>query len=174
MQGKIVEYKLLLEKKSKIFQSGIFERNVDLFNPDIFNKENVEWVFLIIDSRAKTINYELCLVPMLDFVAIRENQRNPSKVQKITLNNNQIVEAKSLSDFSKGEEVYDNLGLSNDVYLVYQGLVLENNFHDCYNLQVTFTERKEDNLMNKRKEFFQKFFMFDKTHIDLMYILVNF
>jgi hypothetical protein len=159
----------LLEKKSKIFQSGIFEKNVELFNPELFNKENVEWVFLIIDSRAKTINYELCLVPMIDFVSIRENPRNPSKIQKINVDNNLRLEARAIVDFSKGEEVYDNLGLSNDLYLIYHGVVLENNFHDCYSIQVTFTERKEDSLMNKRKDFFQKFFMFDKAHIDLMY-----
>lgn len=105
---------------------------------------------------------------MIDFVAIRENPRNPTKTQKISLDKNQVVEARAISDFLVGEEVFDNLGLSNDNYLVYQGIILENNFHDCYNLQVTFSERKEDNLMNKRKDFFQKFFMFDKSHVDLM------
>lgn len=128
----------------------------------------MEWVFLIIDSRAKSLNYELCLVPMLDLVDIKENSKNPTKIQKITVSQDQLVEAKAISDFSQGEEVYDNLGLSNDIYLVYHGIVLESNFYDCYNLQLTFTERKEDNLINKRKDFFQKFFMFDKTHIDLM------
>jgi hypothetical protein len=158
----------LLEKKARIFQSALFEKNPELFDLEVFNKENMEWVFMTIDSRAKSVNYELCLLPMLDFVAIRENVDNPTKTQKISINNND-AQATAIADFAKGEEVYDNLGLSNDIYVVYHGIVLENNFHDCYNLQVTFSERKEDNLIEKRKNFFQKFFMFDKTHVDLMY-----
>lgn len=151
-----------------MFQSALFEKHPDLFNPEVFNAENIEWIFHIIDSRAKIINYELTLLPMIDLFAISENQSNPTKVQKLSWINSQIIEATAISDFSKGEQIYDNLGLSNDIYVVYHGIVLKNNFNDCYNLQATFSERKEDNLLNKRKDFFQKFFMFDKTHIDLM------
>lgn len=167
IKGKVVDYKLLIEKKARVFQTALFEKNPNLFDLEAFNKENIEWIFMTIDSRAKTVGYELCMVPMIDIVAIRENPSNPTKIQKITSENN-VAEAKAISDFAAGEQVYDNLGQSNDIYLLYQGFVLENNFHDCYNIQLTFSERKEDNLVDKRKSFFQKFFMFDRTHIDLI------
>ena len=105
---------------------------------------------------------------MLDLVAIGENPKNPTKVQKISLSETNHSTSNALTDFTKNSQLYDNLGLSNDVYLVHHGLVLENNFNDCYNLQLTFSERKEDSLIDKRKEFFQKFFMFDRIHVDLM------
>src|SRR5690606_16131095 len=138
--GKIVDYKLFIEKKAQAFQSAIFDKDTELFNSEVFNKENIEWVFLTIDSHSRSVNYQLSLVPMLDLVAIKENNKNPTKVQKVYLSESENAEAKAVSDFAKGEQVYDNLGLSNDLYLLYHGFVLENNSHDCYSLQATFSE----------------------------------
>lgn len=147
---------------------NLFNKNPELFNSEIFNKENMEWIFLTIDTRLKLVENSLRIVPMLDFLLIGENPQNPTKIQKISLFDSQIIKAVAIADFSKGDMIYDNLGLSNDILMVYHGTVLENNSFDCYNLQLTFTERREDNLILKRKDFFQKFFMFDKNHIDLM------
>ena len=108
------------------------------------------------------------LVPMLDLVKCKENPKNPAKTQKITLSPEIIVESRALSDFTKNSEVYDNYGQTNEIYLIYHGFILEDNFFDCYSFAATFTERREDPLAQKRKSFFEKFFLYDKSHIDLM------
>jgi hypothetical protein len=90
------------------------------------------------------------------------------KSRKAEEGENGIILFKSLMDFEIGGHVYDNNGVGNDVNLVYHGLVKENNINDCVEVSFTFTERREDKLSAERIKFFQKYFMFDRTHIDVM------
>ena len=90
------------------------------------------------------------------------------KVRKAEEGENGMIVFKSLTDFQANDNVYDNIGLGNDVYLVYNGFVKENNIHDCAEVAFTFTERREDKLSSVRIKFFQKYFMFDRAHIDVM------
>jgi hypothetical protein len=90
------------------------------------------------------------------------------KVRKAEEGENGMIVFKSLMDFKANDNVFDNIGLGNDVYLAYNGFVKENNIHDCVEVAFTFTERREDKLSNERVKFFQKYFMFDRTHIDVM------
>ena len=52
---------------------NLFNKNPELFNSEIFNKENMEWIFLTIDTRLKLVENSLRIVPMLDFLLIGEN-----------------------------------------------------------------------------------------------------
>lgn len=107
---------------------------------------------------------------MHDLIAFKESPRNPSKVFKGEINKEGVSHTKAITSFYKDEEVYENIGWNNENLLTYQGKLVENNFHDCYSLTLVFSERKEDKLANKRKDFFKKYFMFDSQNIDLMYI----
>jgi len=166
---KIVDYRILFEKRLRGFQSAMFDKNQSIFNSEHYNKENLEWALHILDSRLRTVNFENALIPMLDFINCKDNPKNPSKIQKIVLNaETNHSESKAMADFAKDSQVFDSYGYNNDILLTYQGFALEDGYFDCYSFSATFSERKDDNLISKRKDFFQKFFMFDRTHIDLL------
>lgn len=54
---KIVDYKIAIEKRARNLVKGLFSQNSELFDPEIFNEDNVEWALYLIDSRIQTINY---------------------------------------------------------------------------------------------------------------------
>lgn len=110
----------------------------------------------------------MTLIPLIDFVGIGEHPSNPMKTRKAEEGENGMVVLKSLIDLKQNDIVIDSLGLGNDVYLAYNGFIQENNIHDCVELVFSFSERREDKFANERIKFFQKYFMFDRTHIDSM------
>ena len=55
---KTVEYKFAVEKKAKIYNAFFFEKNKELFNSDIYNVDNIEWIFMLLDSRLKIVGNE--------------------------------------------------------------------------------------------------------------------
>lgn len=54
---KLVDYKISIEKKASSLVRGLFSKNTDLFDPEIYNEDNVEWALNMIDTRLQTINY---------------------------------------------------------------------------------------------------------------------
>lgn len=134
----------------------------EVFDNNLYNIENLEWAMLIIDTRSTLIGYENLLVPMLDFVNIRESPRNPSRTMKLKFEENQHAEVKSQSDVAKGAEVFENLPLSSDNLLLTKGIINENNFHDCYSFIGNFDERSQDDGLNRiRNAVFSRYFLFD-------------
>jgi hypothetical protein len=119
---------------------------------------------MTIESRQIFINFESLIVPMLDFARFKEIQeKNKNKFDE-----NKKADIKANENYNKGQEVYYNLGASNNDHLIYHGITLENNPNDCYNIFLSFTDNTDDDLKDKRKEFFSKFFMYDSNHQDLM------
>ena len=138
-------------------------------NADVWNEENLEWAIMIIDSRIKYIDYEAFLVPMYDIADFRESKHDPSKVTKLKFSentNHTIVTA--IDDFKKDQEIFENVGLNSDYYLLYQGVVVEPNSNDCYSITLSFSERKDDELKYKRRDFFSKYFLYDSNESDEM------
>ncbi|MFO0515296.1 MAG: SET domain-containing protein [bacterium] len=54
---KLVDYKISIEKKANSLVRGLFSKAPELFDPEIFNEDNVEWALNMIDTRLQTINY---------------------------------------------------------------------------------------------------------------------
>ena len=134
------------------------------YDREIFNFENLEWAMMIIDTRATQIGFEALLVPMLDFVNIKESAKNPSRTLKLKFGENEISEVKSQSDVAKGAEVFENLPLNSDDLLLKKGIVNENNFHDCYSFNGNFEDRsKNDGLARFRNVIFARYFLFDEN-----------
>ena len=122
---------------------------------------------MILDSRLIYVDYEAFLVPMLDFANYQENTEKAFRA-KFEEGNPESTLIKSDSSITKGSQVFLNLGYSNQNYLLYHGIALKDNSHDCYAITATFTERQEDELREQRKNFFAKYFLFDKNEIDQM------
>lgn len=53
--------------------------------------------------------------------------------------------------------------------LAYHGITVDNNYYDCYGIQVTFSGNKDDSLSEKRRRFYAKFFLYDSNQVDVMY-----
>lgn len=142
--------------------------NTQIFNPEYFNESNFEWACFILDSRMIYIDYEAFLVPMLDIFQPKQSHKNPYKVLKLKFEENGNSIVKAIDNFEKGKEVFENIGFNSDNYLLYKGLVIENNFLDCYSLSASFNDKAEDGLKDIRKAVFSRYFLFDSNVSDLM------
>ncbi len=100
---------------------------------------------------------------------MRYSSANEEKVSVFEKDlNTSIVTVKSHKDFKKGEEVTVSGRINGMNLLTYQGVVIENNYFDCYGLVLSFSQNKDDALSQKRKEFFAKFFLYDTQELDIM------
>lgn len=117
---------------------------------------------MIMDTRATNVGMEVLLVPMLDFVNIKESWKNPSRTLKLKFDENSISEVKSQADVARNGEVFENLPHNSDNLLIYKGIVNENNFHDCYSFIGNFADRSQkDGLGRVRNDVFSKYYLFD-------------
>lgn len=105
---------------------------------------------------------------MLDLVQPRESPVNPARVLKLKFEENGDAIVRAMTDFSEGQPIFENFGLNSDDYLIHKGLVLENNFHDCYSLSASFDDKAEDGLKEYRKAVFARYFLFDSNVSDIM------
>jgi hypothetical protein len=143
--------------------------NTNEFDQDFFNTENLEWACMILDSRLMYINYEAFLIPMLDFANYQEDEENPTRTFRPKFDEGYSkTDIKTQGNYAKDKQVFENIGYSGDNYLLYHGISLPNNGHDCYSTSLTFSEKQEDNLREYRKAFFARYFLFDKNDIDQM------
>jgi len=166
---KFIDYKFLIEKKAKNYYHGIVANNTEQFDQDYFNEENIKWACMILDSRLMYIDYEAFLIPMLDFANYAENEQDKNKIFRAKFNEDYTKsEVKAMKNFIRDHDVYESLGYNNDNYLIYHGIALKENFHDCYSISLTFSERQDDNLREKRITYFSKYFLYDKNDIDQM------
>ena len=158
---------MLLGKKAKYLHNIIVANNTDIFDTDFYNLENIEWACIILDSRLIYVDYEAFLIPMLDFANYKENSNNPDKVFQANFSG-KSTQIKAGDNLNKNEQLFESFKYSNDYLLVHHGMTLENNYHDCFLLNMGFTNRQDDSLRNERKNFFAKFFLYDSNHLDTM------
>ncbi len=103
---------------------------------------------------------------MLDLVQVKESANNPSRVLKLQFEENGDAVVRAQADFSKGQPVFENFGMTSDDYLLYKGIVLENNFHDCFSFTLSFNDKAEDGLKEYRKLVFARYFLLDSNEND--------
>lgn len=147
---------------------SLVQNNSETFNPEYFTESNLEWACFILDSRMIYVGYEAFLIPMMDLAQPRESAKNPARVLKLKFDENGNAFVKANSDFFESQEVFENIGYNSDNYLLYKGLVLKNNFYDCFSLAASFNEKAEDGLKEVRKAVFSRYFLFDSNVSDLM------
>lgn len=75
---------------------------------------------------------------------------------------------KAVSYVSAGSQIVNNIGFSNANYLMYHGLSFHDNDNDCYLVTLSFSERQDDNLRFQRKQYFSRYFLYDKNDSDEM------
>lgn len=157
----------MIEKKARNYYHAIVANNTDIMDPEFFNEENLEWACLILDSRLIYVDYEAFLIPMLDFANYKESTQNPTKILRAKFDESYTTtEIKAMEDVGANSQIFENLGYSNDNYLLYHGIVLKDNSHDCYSLSLSFSERQDDSLREQRRTFFGKYFLYDKSNSD--------
>ena len=104
---------------------------------------------------------------MLNFINVKQHKTNLEKtfLHKKTANS---IEFYTMESALAGKEILGNFGKNNEDLLMYKQVFLPNNHNDCLLLSLSFTDRKDDALAERKKEFFQKYFLFDKNHFDIM------
>jgi histone-lysine N-methyltransferase SETD3 len=137
VRGAVVEYKAKIARSYAQVTKAVVEK----FFPEGEVKEamgfkNYKWAHAILDSRAIWWAGQRHLVPLLDMINCMEGP-DPDRVHGTDLDAAK-VNANTLSpwDFAKGEQVFENYGQPNHIYLMYHGFVLADNTHDCSLLEV--------------------------------------
>lgn len=165
-----MEYHLYLDNKA----SGIFRTIVqgypDIFDKELFSKDNIYWALTVIDNRLLFSNWEASLIPMIDCITfgVRENDNENEGKFSPQVDENRNLRIPAQSKFAKGSLIVDNIGFSNEKLVMSYGQFIQGLSKDCFTLSVSFTGIKEDTLAYKRKEFFSKYFLFDQNHHDLV------
>ncbi|GLD92375.1 hypothetical protein PINS_up000908 [Pythium insidiosum] len=103
---------------------------------------NYQWAAAVLDSRSIWWSGQRHLVPLLDMVNCEERHADgerPHTPHHTTLSaRGDAAETHASWAFRAGEQVVENYGQPNYIYLLYHGFVLSGrNSHDCAHLQLT-------------------------------------
>lgn len=142
------------------------------FDPELFSVNNLLWALLTIDTRLNFIQYQAFMIPFLDCVVFHENPNHLGKSFNPDFKNegnNFLITLKALDNFNKGEMIYENMPYSNEKTLIRNGKISKGKSNDCYNIELSFTRRKdEDDLAHTRADFYKKYFLYSSGEYDLM------
>lgn len=108
------------------------------------------------------------IIPIVDLCNIDIPKANPSYVTRFKLDSNDKARFFAPQAMAKGDELVLSFGYNSDHLLLHYGKVIEPNPNDCLSLGMSFSERKDDNLIGKRSAFFGKYFLYDRNHFDLI------
>ena len=172
---KLVDYKIQTEQRARNVVHGLLSQHPDLFNPDIFNEENMQWAYNLYDASIHYVESKSLLIPFIDFMSFSAENEIGSFEKEVIVNKEEPLKYTlkvKLSGYKRilnGSEVKRNPKLNGDVLMTYYGLALDNNEdNDCLSLGLSFSERKDDKLISERIKFFGKFFLYDRNHYDLI------
>lgn len=162
---KLIEYKFNAERTAKGIYQYFVKNNTDIFDPEIFNVENIEWAMLTLDQRLTFIGYETFLIPMLDFSNLKFDLEDKfsTKFNEESKTANIIVS----ENVKKGGEIFFSKQMNNDNALIHHMTVPENNEHNCYSISLSFSS-KDDSLRGERSQYFGKYFLYDSNMRDVM------
>jgi hypothetical protein len=99
------------------------------------------WATAVLDSRSIWWGGQRHLVPLLDMVNCRElapNKAHKAHHTELAGEDGEFADTRASWAFASGEEVVENYGQPNYIYLLYHGFVLEHNSHDCVHLRIDF------------------------------------
>ncbi|KAJ0393566.1 hypothetical protein ATCC90586_007025 [Pythium insidiosum] len=115
-------------------------------------REHYRWATAILDSRSIWWGGQRHLVPLLDMVNCLEREDPASghasarrhMPHHTTLSaSGDTAETRASWPFQAGEQVVENYGQPNYIYLLYHGFVLARNSHDCAHLQFSIAASSE-------------------------------
>lgn len=108
----------------------------DSATPRPFSFEHYKWAHCILDSRAIWWAGQRNLVPLLDMINCKEGP-DGSRVHSTKLDAAGVnAVTRAPWSFGEGEQVFENYGQPNHIYMQYHGFVLTSNAHDCVLLEL--------------------------------------
>jgi hypothetical protein len=111
------------------------------FPPGIFTLQTYRWATVILDSRSIWWAGSRHLVPMLDFINCKENEAKPDLLHSTVMDEKGAhAVTKGGGLFPAGTQVFENYGQPNHIYFMYHGFTLDNNTHDCVNIEFTMSK----------------------------------
>jgi histone-lysine N-methyltransferase SETD3 len=120
--------------------------------PDAYSFPNYHWAHAVLDSRAIWWSSQRNLVPLLDMINCAEGP-DPARVHRTDLDSSR-VNAVTLApwNFKGGEQVFENYGQPNHIYMQYHGFMLEDNTHDCVllALKIEVSSLRADKALGQR------------------------
>lgn len=164
---KIVDYKIQTEQKIENIIEHIIKPNSELFDVDIFNKENFEWAFYLYNSSIEHFNSESFLIPYLHLAELTKEIKNTIYPTSFNIVENSIGVAFA-NPVKKGQELRRNTSVNDDTSLMYYGKILDNSKDDCLSLKLSFADFKDDTLIAKRNDYFKKYFTFNNESFNVI------
>lgn len=116
------------------------------------------WANAVMDSRSIWWGGQRHLVPLLDVINYRElapNKTHTAHQTQVAGDGGRFADTRASWAFAAGDEVVENYGQPNYIYLLYHGFVLEHNSHDCAHLRIDFAasfrgEKANDAALRRR------------------------
>lgn len=112
--------------------------------------ERFLWANAILDSRSIWWGGQRHLVPLLDMVNCRELAPNKQHKAHRTDRNGEFADTRASWVFQAGDEVVENYGQPNYIYLMYHGFVLDENSYDCAHLRMDFRTNIKDEVVKRK------------------------
>ena len=134
--GALKAYKDKIRRKFQGVKKHLFSEYSHYLPPDTYNYDNYRWAHAILDSRRIWWNGEGHLTPMLDLINCMEGP-DPSRVHSTRLDRrSENAITKAPWEFKKGEQLFEPYGQANHIYVMYHGFLLDQNSHDCVQIQL--------------------------------------
>mmetsp|Transcript_703 Transcript_703/g.894 ORF Transcript_703/g.894 Transcript_703/m.894 type:complete len:972 (+) Transcript_703:13-2928(+) len=173
VQSSILQYKSEILKrwdvvKDKSFLGPAFKT---LF-PTLTEAE-FRWGHYILDSRSIWWNNKRHLVPLLDLINcgegdwLEKGRDSPNRVHSTKQSSHmdrhhgttiETADTYSSQELKIGEQLFENYGQPNNIYLQYHGFVLDDNSHDCVSVSIPIESGDEGmldvkNLRKRMKQY---------------------
>jgi histone-lysine N-methyltransferase SETD3 len=135
LHQRITAYRAKLRRSFDAVSEHVLSQYPEAFKPsaapDAFAFPNYHWAHAVLDSRAIWWSSQRNLVPLLDMINCAEGP-NPARVHRTDLDA-AGVNAVTMAPwaFKQDEQVFENYGQPNHIYMQYHGFMLEDNTHDC-------------------------------------------
>lgn len=116
-------------------------------------RERFLWANAILDSRSIWWSGQRHLVPLLDMVNCQELGPEHAAHHTLLDDSGRFADTKASWTFAPGDQVVENYGQPNYIYLLYHGFVLEagENSHDCAHFHVDLSDLASPQLASERE-----------------------
>eukprot|EP00755_Sulcionema_specki_P029283 Sspe_Gene.91836::Locus_63471_Transcript_1_1_Confidence_1.000_Length_1072::g.91836::m.91836 len=134
LRGTPLEGKVRAEVESwrrdfRRLRAEVFNQYPAVFPSEHYTWENYKWAQSITNTRSIWFDGRPNLVPFLDMINCKEG-RNPKKVHR-TYREGEYATTYAPWTFRRGDQVFENYGQSNFIYLYHHGFAIHPNSHDC-------------------------------------------
>ncbi|OQR98134.1 hypothetical protein ACHHYP_09053 [Achlya hypogyna] len=134
----VASYREQVARSFDAVRRVVFTQFPEVFAADVFTRERYAHARHVLDTRSIWWDGERHLVPVLDMVNCRAGGPVHSTALETGATGMALATTRAKSAVAAGDQLFENYGQPNWIYLLYHGFVLAHNHHDCANVVLDF------------------------------------